>query len=166
MQRLEKILAQKAASKSARMAKLWQFSQGHPKPAFCVKVQTGDQGKFLKNPPKRSPGLKGPKAHWRKWHYRLFCTHLKCKHCRTFWRKQVVMKMGILGTSSNYQNCIKSTNKIPEYAREYKKEYLYIRGLNKEFKYFIDKLDDLNNGLFESHRADRIKYFMKRFLRG
>ena len=55
--------------------------------------------------------------------------------------------------------------KIPEYAREYKKEYLFIRGLNKEFKYFIDKLDDLNNGLFESHRADRIKNFMKRFWR-
>ena len=74
--------------------------------------------------------------------------------------------MGILGHSSNYQNCIKSTNnKIPEYAREYKKEYLFIRGINKEFKYFIDKLDDLNNGLFESHRADRIKNFMKRFLR-
>ena len=42
MQRLEKILAQKAASKSARMAKLWKFSQGHPKPAFSEKVQTGD----------------------------------------------------------------------------------------------------------------------------
>ena len=48
MQRLETISAQKAASKSARMAKLWQFSQGHPKPAFSVKLQTGDQGKFLK----------------------------------------------------------------------------------------------------------------------
>ena len=74
--------------------------------------------------------------------------------------------MGILSTSPNYQNCIKSTNnKIPEYAREYKKEYLYIRGLNKECKYLINKLDNLNNGLFESYIADRIKYFMKRFLR-
>ena len=49
MQRLEKILAQKAASKSARMVKLWQISKGHPKPAFSVKAQTGDQRKFLKN---------------------------------------------------------------------------------------------------------------------
>ena len=74
--------------------------------------------------------------------------------------------MGILGTSSNYQNCIKSTNnKIPEYARDYKKEYLYIRGLDKEFEYFINKLDKLNEGLFESNIADRIKYNMKRFLR-
>ena len=75
--------------------------------------------------------------------------------------------MGILGKSSNYQNCIKSTNnKIPEFAREYKKEYLYIRGLNKEFKYLVNKLDDLNNGLFESNTVNRIKFIMKRFLRG
>ena len=74
--------------------------------------------------------------------------------------------MGILGTSSNYQNCIKSTNnKIPEYAREYKKEYLYIRGLNKEFEYFKNKLYNLNNGLFESYISDRIKNIMKRILR-
>ena len=53
------------------MAKLWQFLQGHPKPAFSVKVQRGDQGKFFKNRAKRSPRLKGPKAHWRKWHYPL-----------------------------------------------------------------------------------------------
>ena len=52
MQRQEVILTQKAASNSARMAKLWQFSQGYPKPALSVKVQTGDQKKFLKNRPK------------------------------------------------------------------------------------------------------------------
>ena len=46
VQRLEKILGQK---KSARMAKLWQFKQGHPKPAFSEKVQRGHQGKFFKN---------------------------------------------------------------------------------------------------------------------
>ena len=57
-------------------------------------------------------------------------------------------------------------NKIPEYARDYKKEYLFIRGLNKEFGYFKNKLDKLNDGLFESPIANRIKYNMKRFLRG
>ena len=30
------------------MAKLWQFLQGHPKTAFSVKEQRGDQAKFLK----------------------------------------------------------------------------------------------------------------------
>ena len=48
-QRLEKILGQKSGSKSSRMTKLWQFWQGHPKPAFSEKVQRGDQGKFFKN---------------------------------------------------------------------------------------------------------------------
>ena len=55
-------LGAKGSSKSARMAKLWQFRQGHPKPAFSEKVQRGDQGKLVKNRPKSSPPLKGPKA--------------------------------------------------------------------------------------------------------
>ena len=75
------------------------------------------------------------------------------------------MEMGILNHLSVSQNCIKSTNKIPEYATNYKKEYLFIRGINEEFKYLINNLDDLNNGLFESHRADRINCLMKRFLK-
>ena len=38
----------------------------------------------------------------------------------------------------NHQNCVKSTNnKIPPYAQDYKKEYLYIRGINKEFVEYI-----------------------------
>ena len=45
------------------MAKLWQFLQGQPKPAFSEKVQSGDQGKFFKNRPKSRPPLKGPKDH-------------------------------------------------------------------------------------------------------
>ena len=73
--------------------------------------------------------------------------------------------MVIVSHFSDFKNFIKSNNKIPEYARDYKKEYLYIRGLNKEFEYFINKLDKLNEGLFESNIADRIKYNMKRFLR-
>ena len=87
MQRLEKILAQKAAPKSARMAKLLLFLQGHPIPAFSEKKQSGDQGKFFKNRPKSSPCLKGRKAVWRKWHYPLISMHLKCKDWRRFWRK-------------------------------------------------------------------------------
>ena len=59
-----------------------------------------------------------------------------------------------------------SYNKIPEYAREYKKEYLFIIGLDKDFKHLINKLDNLNKGLFESKISNRIKYNMKIFLRG
>ena len=56
-------------------------------------------------------------------------------------------------------------NKIPTYANEYKREYLFLRGLNKEFMYLINKLDNLNDGLFESNTVNRIKFIMKRFLR-
>ena len=76
------------------------------------------------------------------------------------------MKTGILEHFQNFNNLNKLNNKIPEYAREYKREYQFIRGINKEFKYLINKLDNLNNGLFESNISNRIKYNMKRFLRG
>ena len=75
------------------MAKLQQFSQGHPKPAFSEKVQRGDQGKFFKNRPKSSPRLKGPKAHLRKWHYPLISMHLKGKDWKRFWGKKAAPKV-------------------------------------------------------------------------
>ena len=74
--------------------------------------------------------------------------------------------MVILGQTSYFQNCIKKTNKIPEYAREYKKEYLFIRGINKEFKYFVDNINDATHGLFKNHKVARIKNLIKRFLKG
>ena len=66
----------KSGCKRARMAKLWQFSQGHPKPAFSEKVKRGDQGKCFKNRPKSGPRFKRPKALWCKWHYPLISMHL------------------------------------------------------------------------------------------
>ena len=39
--------------------------------------------------------------------------------------------MGSVAQFSDFTNFIKLNNKIPHYAREYKKEYLFIRGLNK-----------------------------------
>ena len=74
------------------MAKLWQFLEGHPKPAFSEKVQRGHQGKFFKNRPKSSLRLKGPKALCGKWHYPLISIHLKCKNWRRFRRKQRLQK--------------------------------------------------------------------------
>ena len=91
-QRLEKVLRQKSGSKSARAARLRQFSKCHPKPAFSEKVQSGDQGKFLKNRPKSRPALKRLKALWRKWYYPPISTHLKCKDWRRFWGKKAAPK--------------------------------------------------------------------------
>ena len=72
--------------------------------------------------------------------------------------------MGILKHSSNYQNCIKSTNKIPEYARDYKNEWLFIRGINKEFEYFVDNIKVLNKCFFENKRVDTIIEYINKFL--
>ena len=68
--------------KSARTARLRQFSQCHQKPAFSEKVQRGDQGKIFKNRPKSIPRLKGLKELWCKWHYLQTSMHLKCKDWR------------------------------------------------------------------------------------
>ena len=74
------------------MAKLLQFSQGHPKPAFSEKVQGEDQEKFFKNGPKSSPRLEGAKAVLFKWHYPLISMHLLCKDWRRLWRKPPLPK--------------------------------------------------------------------------
>ena len=57
----------KSGSKTARIAKLWQFSQGHPKPAFSEKKQRG-QKKILSS------------------------MQLRQKHWTRFWRKKQLQK--------------------------------------------------------------------------
>ena len=74
--------------------------------------------------------------------------------------------MVILAQSSNFQNCIKKTNKIPEYARDFKKEYLFIRRINKECFEFLNKYETDSRKLFVSRYSDRIKYFIKGQERG
>ena len=65
------------------------------------------------------------------------------------------------------KNCVRSINsKIPEYARDYKKEYLLIIGINKMCLNFISKYETDSRKLFVSEYYDSIKYFMKRFLKG
>ena len=46
-------LGGKGSSKSARMAKLWQFRQGHPKPAFSKKSATGGPREICQKSPKK-----------------------------------------------------------------------------------------------------------------
>ena len=75
------------------------------------------------------------------------------------------MKMGILAHSSNFQNCIKKTNKIPEYARDFKNKWLFIIGINKLFYKFEDKSEKYEREIYNSIYCNNIKYFMKRFLK-
>ena len=66
------------------MAKLWEFSRIHSKPAFSEKVQRGDQEKFFKNRSKSKPRLEGRKALLRKWYYPLILVHLRAKTGQDF----------------------------------------------------------------------------------
>ena len=59
---------------------------------------------------------------------------------------------------------VTSFNKIPEYAREYKKEYLFIRGINKELQSFI-RIDDPEGKKFSGPKADRFKRYFNRFVK-
>ena len=59
--------------------------------------------------------------------------------------------MGILERASNYQKCIKKTNLIPDYARDYKNEYLFIRGIDKACAKFVEILG--REEIFKSHQA-------------
>ena len=80
------------------------------------------------------------------------------------------METGIPASSTTFlKNSIDKfsgkKSKIPIYASNFKREYLFIRGLNKYFECFSKKLDSLNHGLFESNTSNTIKKYMKRFLR-
>ena len=92
MQRIKKILAQKAAPKVLEWRSYGNFGKVTQNPHFLKKERRGDQGKFFKNRQKSGPRLKGPKALWRKWHYPLFSMRLICKDLKTFWRKQRLQK--------------------------------------------------------------------------
>ena len=72
--------------------------------------------------------------------------------------------MGILEHSSNYQNCIKKTNKIPEYARDFKNEYLFIRGINKTSEKFVKKLD-ADVKIFDTPQAYQLMLYFRRFVK-
>ena len=55
---------------------------------------------------------------------------------------------------------------IPDYEKDFKNEYLFILGINNEFKYFLDNMNEATRGLFENFRVDKIKKFIKLFLAG
>ena len=72
--------------------------------------------------------------------------------------------MGILDQSSNYQKCIKKTNKIPDYARGYKNEYFMIRGINKTCGKFV-KILDQEGEIFNTPQAKKVMYYFNKFLK-
>ena len=65
---------------------------------------------------------------------------------------KVVIEMGILEHSSNFQYCIKTTNKIPDYAKDFRNEYLFIIGINKKCKEFVKREDSVGE-IFKSSQV-------------
>ena len=43
---------------------------------------------------------------------------------------------------------------IPDYAKDYKNEYLFIRGIDKQFKYFLDNIEKADQGVFQNNRVE------------
>ena len=72
--------------------------------------------------------------------------------------------MGILEQTSNCQNCTKKTNKIPEYARDYRNEYLFVRGINKTCEKFV-KILDSEREIFNSPQAKKLIFYFRKFLK-
>ena len=63
--------------------------------------------------------------------------------------------MVILAQTSKYQKCIKKSNKIPDYARDFKNEYLFIRGINTTCGKFV-KLIKENEEFYNGPKALKI----------
>ena len=79
-------------------------------------------------------------------------------------RVTVVREMGILEHTSNYQKCIRKTSKIPDYARNYRNEYLFIRGIDKACENYLKRLDK-EGEIFDRPQANKLKLYFNRFLK-
>ena len=81
-------------------------------------------------------------------------------------RKVVVSKMGILEQSDRDSNAILSKSKIPDYARDYRNEYLFIRGIDKTCDDFIKRIDlSEENKIFNISQANNLMFHFNKFLK-
>ena len=116
---MEMVLPQTTAPKVPGWPSDGNILHGHPKQAFSKKVQRGDQERFFKSRPERSPRLKGLKALWRKWHYSLISMPLNCKDWKRFRPKKRLQKcpngqvMAIFARSPKTRIFCKSANGGP-----------------------------------------------------
>ena len=71
--------------------------------------------------------------------------------------------MGILARSDKISGSTINKSKIPDYARGYKKEYLFIRGINNNFDYILKNLDYVSKDLFLRNKTIKIKEYIKQY---
>ena len=58
---------------------------------------------------------------------------------------------------------IKKTNKIPDYLKNYRNEYLFIRGIDKTCGEFVKKLGE--EEIYKSPQANKLMSYMNRYLK-
>ena len=78
--------------------------------------------------------------------------------------------MGILAKSlakvNQHSNSTQKPEKVPDYAKDYKNEFLFIKGIDKCFEYFLDNIYWGYMGLFKSPKVGRINKLIDRFEKG
>ena len=72
------------------------------------------------------------------------------------------MSLKVISTNSE---STKRKDKIPEYAKDFRKEWLYIRGIDKKCGDFISRLDFIRIDIFNSSTANNLKCYIKKFLK-
>ena len=73
--------------------------------------------------------------------------------------------MGILNQVDHNCNATLSKSKIPDYARDYRNEYLFIRGIDKTCDGLEMKLYDEDKEIFKSTKVDKIKRLIHKFVK-
>ena len=73
------------------------------------------------------------------------------------------MIMGVPEVSDRNSNATLTQNKIPDYARDYRNEYLFIRGIDKTCDGLEMKLYDEDKEIFKSTKVDKIKRLIHKF---
>ena len=72
--------------------------------------------------------------------------------------------MDILCQSDHNCNATLSKSKIPDYARDYRNEYVFIRGINKSCENFVKRLD-VEGKIFNSPQANKLMLYLNKFLK-
>ena len=71
--------------------------------------------------------------------------------------------MGFVNHVSVFKNSNTSKNKIPEYAKDFKKEWLYITGINRKCGEFMKKLGDNTDSFEKVFWSSRAKALIEHF---
>ena len=78
--------------------------------------------------------------------------------------------MGIVAKSlakvKQYLGLSAIIKKVPDYAKDYKNKFLFMKGIDKCFAYFLENLYWALMELLKNHRVDRINKLIDRFEKG